>query len=107
MMISRYIRHPKVFKQSFYDRSEAVWFPTSVIGMATLIIGTILFGIPRCGVSSWLVSQMMLTRKEWLVVAVEVWYYIFMFLSAMAALRVQSALYARFHLVKKRHQLTR
>lgn len=56
MTISRAVRHPKVFKQSFYDRSEAVWFPTSVIGMATLIIGTILFGIPRCGVSSWLVS---------------------------------------------------
>jgi tellurite resistance protein TehA-like permease len=51
MTISRAIRYPKVFKQSFYDRSEAVWFPTSVIGMATLIIGTMLFGIPRCGVS--------------------------------------------------------
>lgn len=35
---------------------------------------------------------MMLTRKEWLVVAVEAWYYVFMFISAMAALRVQSAL---------------
>lgn len=51
MTISRAIRYPRVFKQSFYDRSEAVWFPTSMLGMATLIIGTMLFGVPRCGVS--------------------------------------------------------
>jgi hypothetical protein len=51
MVLTRAIKYPKVFKQSFYDRSEAVWFPTSVIGMATLIIGTMLFGIPYCGVS--------------------------------------------------------
>jgi hypothetical protein len=54
MTVTRAIRYPKVFKQSFYDRAEGVWFPTSVIGMATLLIGTMLFGIPYCGVSlSW------------------------------------------------------
>ena len=51
MSITRAIKYPKVFKQSFYDRAEGVWFPTSVIGMATLLIGTMLFGIPYCGVS--------------------------------------------------------
>lgn len=51
MMLTRAIKYPKVFKQSFYDRAEGVWFPTSVIGMATLIIGTMLFGVPYCGVS--------------------------------------------------------
>jgi tellurite resistance protein TehA-like permease len=54
MTITRAIKYPKVFKQSFFDRAEGVWFPTSVIGMATLLIGTMLFGIPYCGVSpSW------------------------------------------------------
>jgi hypothetical protein len=53
MSITRAIKYPKVFKQSFYDRAEGVWFPTSVIGMATLLIGTMLFGIPKCGVSSF------------------------------------------------------
>jgi tellurite resistance protein TehA-like permease len=54
MTVTRAIKYPKVFKQSFYDRAEGVWFPTSVIGMATLLIGTMLFGIPYCGVSlSW------------------------------------------------------
>lgn len=52
MMTTRAIRHPRVFTQSFYDRSEAVWFPTSMLGMATLMIGTMLYGVPRCGVSS-------------------------------------------------------
>jgi hypothetical protein len=52
MTITRAIKYPKVFKQSFFDRAEGVWFPTSVIGMATLLIGTMLFGIPYCGVSS-------------------------------------------------------
>jgi hypothetical protein len=51
MTITRAIKFPKVFKQSFFDRAEGVWFPTSVIGMATLLIGTMLFGIPYCGVS--------------------------------------------------------
>jgi hypothetical protein len=50
MAASRAIRYPKVFKQSFYDRSEAVWFPTIMLGMATLIIGTMLYGVPYCGV---------------------------------------------------------
>jgi len=51
MTATRAIKHPKVFKQSFYDRAEGVWFPTSIIAMATLLIGTILLGIPFCGVS--------------------------------------------------------
>lgn len=51
MVLTRAIKYPRVFKQSFYDRSEAVWFPTSMLGMATIMIGTMLYGVPRCGVS--------------------------------------------------------
>ena len=52
MMLTRAIKYPRVFKQSFYDRSEAVWFPTAMLGMATIMIGTMLYGVPRCGVSA-------------------------------------------------------
>lgn len=98
MMLTRAIRYPKVFKQSFYDRSEAVWFPTSMLGMATLMIATMLYGIPRCGVRF---QRMPITLdwtsradryQEWLVVTVEAWFYVFVFLSAMAVLRIQSGL---------------
>jgi hypothetical protein len=52
MVARRAINHPKVFKASFYDEGEGVWFPVAILGLATLIIGTIVFGIPYTGVSA-------------------------------------------------------
>jgi tellurite resistance protein TehA-like permease len=51
MTFRRMYRWPRVFKNSFYDQKEAVWFPVPTIAMATLLVGTLIYGGPYTGVS--------------------------------------------------------
>jgi hypothetical protein len=51
MTCRRIHRWPRIFKNSFYDQKEAVWFPVTGVAMATLIIGTLIYGGPYTGVS--------------------------------------------------------
>lgn len=50
MMITRAIRYPRQFKQSFFDQAEGVWFPVVAVAMSTLLTATIIYGVPFCGV---------------------------------------------------------
>jgi hypothetical protein len=90
MTTIRAVRHPEVFKNSFYDQTEAPWIPTFNLSIATILIGMIDLGIPRTGVSAplelyRLVYLLVLihTGQPWFVITVEVLYYIYIFLGAM------------------------
>lgn len=50
MMITRAIRYPRQFKQSFFDQAEGVWFPVVAVAMSTLLTATIIHGVPFGGV---------------------------------------------------------
>lgn len=78
MAFRRLHRWPRVFKNSFYDQKEAVWFPVTAVAMATLIIGTLLYGGPYTG--------------PWLPLACEVWYWVYVALAAAVGLTMQSTL---------------
>ncbi|KAK4688387.1 hypothetical protein P7C73_g1722, partial [Tremellales sp. Uapishka_1] len=76
MVARRAINHPKIFKHSFYDQGEGVWFPVTVLAVATLIIGIINYGIPYCG--------------SWLIVTCEVLFWIYVFLGVCQGLITQN-----------------
>jgi len=50
MVTSRIYLYPRVVIQSFYDESEAIWFPVLLLGFSTIILGIVIYGIPKCGV---------------------------------------------------------
>lgn len=52
MTAMRAARHREVFKQSFFDHNEAIWFPVTGLTWATFIIMTLLYGVPYVGVSA-------------------------------------------------------
>ncbi|OCF32245.1 hypothetical protein I316_06160 [Kwoniella heveanensis BCC8398] len=76
MTTIRAIKHTAVFRHSFYDQTEAPWMPTFNLSIATLIIGIIDLGIPKCG--------------PWLITTAEVLFYIYMFIGACTALILQN-----------------
>lgn len=82
MTAIRAARHREVFKQSFFDHNEAIWFPVTGLTWATFILMTVLYGVPYVGVSACescnelLPLAVTLTSQTWLVVACEVMFYI-------------------------------
>ncbi|WWC94621.1 hypothetical protein V866_001468 [Kwoniella sp. B9012] len=76
MTIIRAIKHPLVFRHSFFDQTEAPWLPTFNLTIATILIGMIELGIPKTG--------------PWLIVTLEVFYWIYIFLGACTALILQN-----------------
>ncbi|WVR00385.1 hypothetical protein IAU59_007528 [Kwoniella sp. CBS 9459] len=76
MTTIRAIKHTAVFRHSFYDQTEAPWMPTFNLTLATLLLGIIDLGIPKCG--------------PWLVTTAEVLFYVYMFLGACTALILQN-----------------
>ncbi|WVW85931.1 hypothetical protein I302_107969 [Kwoniella bestiolae CBS 10118] len=76
MTVIRAIKHPLVFKHSFYDQTEAPWLPTFNLTIATILTGMINLGIPNTG--------------DWLIVALEVLFWIYILLGACTALILQN-----------------
>ncbi|KAL7414218.1 voltage-dependent anion channel-domain-containing protein [Mrakia frigida] len=75
MSTLRLVRHPKAFRDSFYDEVEGIWFPVLPIAWSSILIGIIIYGIPYCG--------------PWLVEACYVAYWVYFLVSAASGLVVQ------------------
>jgi len=51
MTAQRAIFHPRVFRQSLYDQTEAPWVGVSLMTLAPILVVVIKLGIPNTGVS--------------------------------------------------------
>ena len=76
MTATRAAKFPSIFKQSFFDHNEAVWFPVTGLTWATFILMNVLYGVPYTGVCPLPSGAGRADRQQWFKVACEIMFYI-------------------------------
>ena len=87
MTVLRAVKHWRVFKQSFFDQTEAPWVGVSLMTAAPILVVIIQQGGPRTGVGD---PRDHCSPQNWLIQACEVCFYIYLVIAWVISWTLQN-----------------